>query len=53
VTPFMSLYSDAVGREIYLERHRIVQNLARFLRGKLSHAEAGQVIELLPCDVED
>jgi hypothetical protein len=48
------LYSDAIGREIYLERHRIVQKkLAPFLRAKLSFAEAGQVIELLPCDVED
>jgi hypothetical protein len=47
------LYSDAIGREIYQERHRIVQKLAPFLRAKLSFAEAGQVIELLPCDVED
>ncbi len=47
------LYSDAIGREIYLERHRIVQKLAPFLRAKLSFAEAGQVIDLLPCDVED
>ena len=47
------LYSDAVGREICLERHRIVEKLAPFLRAKLSFAEAGQVIELLPCDVED
>ena len=47
------LYSDAIGREIYLERHRIVQKLAPFLRAKLLFAEAGQVIELLPCDVED
>jgi len=47
------LYSDAIGREIYLERHRIVQKLAPFLRAKLAFAEAGQVIELLPCDVED
>jgi hypothetical protein len=43
------LYSDAIGREIYLERHRIVQKLAPFLREKLLFAEAG----LLPCDVED
>ena len=47
------LYSDAIGREIFLERHRIVQKLAPFLRAKLLFAEAGQVIELLPCDVED
>jgi hypothetical protein len=47
------LYSDAIGREIYQERHRIVQKLAPFLRAKLSFADAGQGIELLPCDVED
>ena len=29
------LYSDAIGRKIYLERHRIVQKLAPFLRAKL------------------
>jgi hypothetical protein len=55
VTPFMviRLYSDAIGREIWLERHRIVQKLAPFLQAKLSFAESGQVIELLSCDVED
>ena len=54
MTPFMSFdYNDAIGREIYLERHRIVQKLIPFLRAKLSFAEAGQVIELLPCDVVD
>ena len=47
------LYSDAIGREIYLERHRIIQRLAPFLQAKLSHAEAGQTIELLPSEVED
>jgi hypothetical protein len=47
------LYSDAIGREIYLERHRIVQKLAPFLQTKLLFARAGQMIELLPCDVED
>jgi hypothetical protein len=54
VTPFTSfgIYGDAIGREIYLERHRIVQKLAPFLQAKLSFAEAGQVTELLPCDVE-
>ena len=47
------LYSDAIGREIYQERHRIVQKLVPFLRTKLLLAEAGQMIELLPCDVKD
>ena len=55
MTPFTSFGStvDAIGREIYLERHRIVEKLAPFLRAKLSFAEAGQVVELLPSDVED
>jgi hypothetical protein len=47
------LYSDAIEREIFQERHRIVQKLDPFLRAKLLFAEAGQVIELLPSDVED
>ena len=47
------LYSDAIGREIFLERHRIVQRFAPFLHAKLTRAEAGQVIELLPGDVAD
>jgi len=47
------LYSDAIGREIYLERHRIIQKLAPFLQAKLALAEAGQTIELLPWEVED
>lgn len=47
------LYSDAIGREIYLERHHIVQKLAPFVRAKLSAVENVQMIELLPCDVTD
>ena len=47
------LYSDAIGREIYLERHRIIQKLAPFLQAKLALAEAGQTIELLAWEVED
>lgn len=47
------LYSDAIGREIYQERHQIVQKLTPFLRAKLSFAGAGEAIELLPCDVDD
>jgi hypothetical protein len=49
----LRLYSDAMGREIYLERRRIIQKLARFLRAKLELAEAGQMIELFPWEVED
>jgi hypothetical protein len=47
------LHSDAIGREIYLERHLIIQKLASFLHAKLSLAEAGQTIELLRWEVED
>jgi hypothetical protein len=49
----LRLYNDAIGREIYLERHRIIQKLARFLQAKLELAEAGQTIELLPWEVVD
>jgi hypothetical protein len=44
------LYSDAIGREIYFERHRIVQKLA-LPAGKIVACRGGQVTELLPCEV--
>lgn len=47
------LYGDAIDREIYLDRHRIVEKLAPFLRTKLSVGTSAEIIELLPCDVED
>jgi hypothetical protein len=47
------LYSDAIEREIYLDRHRIIQKLVPFLQAKLALAEAGQTVELLPWEVED
>lgn len=49
----LRLYSDAIGREIYLERHRILEKLAPFLRARLARAEPGQTIELLPVEVVD
>jgi hypothetical protein len=49
----LRLYSDAIGREIHLERHRILEKLAPFLLARLARAEAGQTIELLPADVVD
>jgi hypothetical protein len=39
-------YSDAIGREIHLERHNIVERLARFLMAKLSQVAAGETLEL-------
>jgi hypothetical protein len=39
-------YSDAIGREIHLERHNIVERLAPFLMAKLSRAAAGETLEL-------
>jgi hypothetical protein len=39
-------YSDAIGREIQLERHNIVERLAPFLMTKLSRAAAGETLEL-------
>jgi hypothetical protein len=47
------LYNDAIGREIYIDRHRIVEKLAPFLQAKLSVPTSVNSIELLPCDVED
>lgn len=49
----LRLYDDAIAREIYQERHQIVQKLTPFLLAKLSLAEAGQTIELLPSEVRD
>jgi hypothetical protein len=47
------LYSDAIGREISLERQSIVEKLAPFLVTKLSRASDGEVVELFPWEVED
>jgi hypothetical protein len=48
----LRIYSDAIGREIYKERHQIISKLAPFLSAKLLLVE-GQAIELLPSDVDD
>jgi hypothetical protein len=49
----LSIYSDSIGREIELERRKIVEKLAPFLIAKVSQAEAGETAELLPSDVRD
>jgi hypothetical protein len=49
----LRIYSDVIGREIQLERRNIVEKLAPFLIAKLSQAGAGEMPELLPCDVVD
>ena len=49
----LSIYSDIIGREIELERQKIVEKLAPFLIAKVSRAEAGETTELLPSDVCD
>jgi hypothetical protein len=49
----LRLYSDAIGREINLERQNIVEKLAPFLITKLARANHGEVVELLPWEVED
>jgi len=47
------LYADALGREIYRDRHQIIEKLAPFLRAKLLLAETGRPIELLPSEVRE
>ncbi len=44
-------YSDAIEREILIDRFLIVETLAPYLRAKLSMAKAGDTLELLPIDV--
>jgi hypothetical protein len=46
-------YSDAISREIQLERQKIVEELAPFLIAKLSRAAAGETLELFPWDLDD
>jgi hypothetical protein len=45
-------YSDAISREIKLERQEIVERLAPFLKAKLLDAAAGETVELYPSDIE-
>jgi hypothetical protein len=49
----MRLYSDIIGREIQLERRKIVERLAPFLIAKVSRAQADGELELLPSEVHD
>ena len=49
----LRLYSDAIGREIHLERQRIAEKLAPFLAAKLSQATNRETIELFPWEVRD
>jgi hypothetical protein len=49
----LRLYSDAIGREIQLERQKIVEKLAPFLIAKLSQTAVGEALELLPWELED
>ena len=49
----LRLYSDAIGREIQLERQRIAEKLAPFLAEKLSRATNGESVELFPWEVRD
>ena len=49
----LRLYSDAIGREIHLERQRIADKLAPFLAAKLSRATNGESVELFPWEVRD
>ena len=49
----LRLYSDAIGREIHLERQRIAEKLAPFLAAKLSRATNGESVELFPWEVRD
>ncbi|UTD27972.1 hypothetical protein [Bradyrhizobium sp. WD16] len=49
----LRIYSDAIGREIQLERYQIVEKLAPYLLAKLSGADAGAMLELHPWEVHD
>ncbi len=49
----LRLYSDIIGREIEIERRKIVERLAPFLIAKLSRAPADETLELFPSEVHD
>jgi hypothetical protein len=49
----LRLYSDAIGREIHLERQKIAENLSPFLAAKLSKAINVEAVELFPWEVRD
>ena len=41
-------YSDAIDREIHLERQRITEKLAQYLAAKLSQVTSVEAVELFP-----
>lgn len=47
------IYNDAMEREIVRDRFRIVEKLTPFLRAKLSHALAGETLEIHPEEISD
>ncbi|MGL3107829.1 hypothetical protein [Bradyrhizobium sp. BR 1432] len=47
------LYSDAIEREIRLERHLILERLAPALCAKISALRANEPVDLWPSDVND
>ena len=47
------MHFDIIGREIQLERRKIVESLAPSLIAKVSRAAAGEASELLASDVAD
>jgi hypothetical protein len=49
----LRLYSDAIGREIHLERQKIAEKLSPFLAAKLSKAINVEAVELFPWEVRD
>lgn len=49
----LRIYSDIIVREIPGERRNIVAKLRPFLMEKLSKAAPGEMLELLPWEVDD
>ncbi|WP_156908791.1 hypothetical protein [Bradyrhizobium murdochi] len=49
----LRLYSDAIGREIHVDRQRIAEKLAPFLAAKLLQSTNVEAVELFPWEVRD
>ncbi|MDA9426960.1 MULTISPECIES: hypothetical protein [Bradyrhizobium] len=47
----LPVYSDALEREIRLERHLILERLAPALRAKISRSAAGEPVDLWPWEI--
>ncbi|MEY9884270.1 hypothetical protein [Bradyrhizobium sp. USDA 329] len=47
----LPVYSDALEREIRLERHLILERLAPALRAKISTSGAGEPVDLWPWEI--